>query len=78
MSQYRNMVDFENDNPLWRFSPYMWGRVKVLLDLHSQILQDLDKGFGTLMDADLIGRAEAFLWLWLLGAYEMVRTMCQA
>ncbi|MGO9569587.1 MAG: hypothetical protein ACLP5H_18810 [Desulfomonilaceae bacterium] len=52
--------------------------MNVLLGLHRQILQDLDKGFGTLMDADLVGRAEAFLWLWLLGAYEMVRTMCQA
>jgi hypothetical protein len=78
MRQARNIEDFERGNPLWRFSPYLWGRVNVLLGLHSQILQDLDEGFGPEMDAELVGRAEAFLWLWLLGAYEMVRTMCQA
>lgn len=78
MKPYANIADFEKANPIWRFSPYLWGRVSVLRSLRATILQDLDKGFGDVVNASLISDAEASLWLWLLGAYEMTRTMCQA
>jgi hypothetical protein len=78
MKPSRSMEEFERDNPLWRFSPYLCGRVQVLFDLQQGILHDLDKGFGSITDMGLLSRAESSLWLWSLAAYEMVRTMCQA
>jgi hypothetical protein len=78
MAPFRSVEDFECENPLWRFSPYLWGRVQILFGLQQEILQGLDEGFGSVTNVDLVARSEASLWLWVLGAYETVRTMCQA
>lgn len=51
----------------------------VLLDIADEIVENLDQGFsGECVHANQIERAETLMWLWLLGAYEIVRTMCQS
>lgn len=65
--------------PLMAFSHYLSGRVNVLLNLADEILVHLDQGFSqAFVDGGRVGRAESLMWLWMLGAYEVVRTMCQA
>jgi hypothetical protein len=51
----------------------------VLFDIAGEIIENLDLGFsGAVVDGSRIDRAESLMWLWTLGAYEVVRTMCQA
>jgi hypothetical protein len=65
--------------PLLAFSFYLAGRINVLLSLADEIEENLDQGFsGSIVLADRIERSESLMWLWILGAYEVVRTMCQA
>jgi hypothetical protein len=66
--------------PLLKFSLYLVGRVNVLLDLSDEIIRNLDQGFADskCIHSAPIERAESLVWLWILGAYEVVRTMCQA
>ncbi|MEZ4864741.1 MAG: hypothetical protein R3C14_25745 [Caldilineaceae bacterium] len=71
--------EFERQNPLAKFSFYLWGRVSVLFDIRIEILQCLDNAFANdLIAHESLSRAEMLSWLWILGAYEVVRTMCQA
>lgn len=72
------MENFDHKHPLWQFSPYLWGRVRVLMILAQDIRNELDGAFSSTLQMDKLGRAEANLWLWCLGSYEMVRTMTQA
>jgi len=65
--------------PLTGFSFFLSGRVNVLLGVADEILENLDQGFSKeSVDGSRIDRAETLLWLWILGAYEVVRTMTQA
>ena len=65
--------------PLMGFSHYLSGRVNVLLSITDEIVENLDAGFATdCIDGCRVGRADLLMWLWILGAYEVVRTMCQA
>jgi hypothetical protein len=65
--------------PLLAFSFYLSSRVLQLLLLTDEIIGDLDRGFGVNpIDGERIGHASVTIWLWTLGAYEIVRTMCQA
>ena len=65
--------------PLVAFSHYLAGRVEVLLAIANEITENLDVGFSDpSTDFGRIQRAESLMWLWMLGAYEVVRTMCQA
>jgi hypothetical protein len=65
--------------PLMVFSHYLSGRVLVLLSFADEIVEGLDRGFsGQSVDGGQVERAESLMWLWILGAYEVVRTMCQA
>jgi len=65
--------------PLMRFSFYLSGRVNVLFSVADEIIENLDAGFSDdCVDGDRVGRADMLMWLWILGAYEVVRTMCQA
>lgn len=65
--------------PLIAFSHYLSGRVNVLCSFADEIIENLDSGFSSeCIDAGQVGRAESLMWLWLLGAYEVVRTMHQA
>jgi len=79
MNEPREQVEqFERDNPLWRYSPYLWGRVNVLLGIRIEILELLDRAFGAAVELESLSRAEELAWLWVLGAYEVVRTMSQS
>ena len=65
--------------PLMGFSHYLSGRVNVLLAFADEIVDNLDQGFSEdCVDGGRVERAESLMWLWVLGAYEVVRTMCQA
>jgi len=69
---------FERD-PICAFSFYLSGRIAVLSDFADEILENLELGFNPeVIDSARIARAESLMWLWLLGAYEVVRTMHQA
>ncbi len=57
-------------DPLIAFSWYLSGRKNVLLAIAVEIIENLD--------VERFDRAESLMWLWTLGAYEVVRTMCQA
>lgn len=77
--QQSTVEQFERENPLWRFSPYLFGRINVLMGIRIEILECLDRSFaGSRVDFAQLARAEELAWLWTLGAYEVVRTMCQA
>lgn len=67
-------------HPLTGFSRYLSGRNQVLLTLAAQIVADLDACGPDEAAARSEARARASdrMWLWTLGAYEVVRTMCQA
>lgn len=66
-------------DPLISFSHYLCGRVHVLLAIADEITENLEGGFsGQIVEGGQVERAESLMWLWTLGAYEVVRTMCQA
>jgi hypothetical protein len=68
--------------PLIAFSFYLSGRNNVLLSVSDEIIETLDKGFTNNpihgIDGGLIEHASTLMWFWTLGAYEVIRTMCQA
>ena len=66
--------------PLLAFSFYLSGRNNVLLSISDEIIENLDKMFSNtqIMHQEFIDRASTLLWLWTLGAYEIIRTICQA
>ena len=65
--------------PLIAFSFYLSGRNNVLLSVSDEIIENLDKGFtNNPIHGSLIEHASILMWFWTLGAYEVIRTMCQA
>ncbi|CAG0965630.1 hypothetical protein METP2_01072 [Methanosarcinales archaeon] len=66
-----------SQEPLIAFSYYLSERNNVLLSVSDEIIENLDKGF-TNNHTGLIGHASTLMWFWTLGAYEVIRTMCQA
>lgn len=65
--------------PLIAFSFYLSDKNNILLSVSDEITENLDKGFtNNSIHTDLIGRASTLMWFWTLGAYEVIRTMCQA
>ena len=66
----------ESHLPLAKFSFYLSGRVSCVKSLGGEIIEDLDRAFGETIEFALLTRAEMLFWFWLLGAYEIVRTMC--
>jgi len=66
--------------PLLAFSFYLSERVSILCHLAEEIVQDLDQGFACeeSIDTYRVGRSDSLLWFWILGAYEVIRTMSQA
>ncbi len=66
--------------PLMAFSFYLSGRNNILLSISDEIIENLDIGFSNKdsIQCDLIEHASTLIWLWTLGAYEVVRTMCQS
>jgi hypothetical protein len=66
-------------DPIVAFSFYLSGRKNVLLRIADEITESLDHAFAeTVVDGSRFERAESLMWMWTLGAYEVVRTMCQA
>jgi len=73
---WEEMIERE---PLIAFSFYLSGRVNVLINVAEEIIENLEQCFASdLIDGWRLERAESLIWLWTLGAYEVVRTMCQA
>ncbi|CBJ40560.1 hypothethical protein (plasmid) [Ralstonia solanacearum CMR15] len=69
---------FERD-PVSVFSFYLAGRVCVLSKFADEIIENLEIGFSSQqIDGSRIVRSESLMWLRVLGAYEVVRTMHQA
>jgi hypothetical protein len=65
--------------PLIAFSFYLSGCNNLLLSLSDEIIDNLDKGFlGSTIDTGYVGKASASMWFWILGAYEVTRTISQA
>ena len=64
--------------PLTAFSFYLSGRNQVLLSIADEILANLDACGDDPLTTGSRARASDLMWLWTLGAYEVVRTMCQA
>jgi hypothetical protein len=76
---YQTFDEMADAEPLVRFSFYLAGRVQVLLGMQSEILDHLNNlSVDGPIDFDRVATAERLSWLWILGAYEVVRTMCQA
>jgi hypothetical protein len=64
--------------PMILFSWYLSGRKNVLLTIANEIIENLDGAFAdSVIDGGKLDSAESLFWLWTLGAYEVVRTMCQ-
>ena len=67
------------EEPLLAFSFYLSCKNNILLETKDEIIECLDKGFqGERLNTGFIGHASVMMWYWSLGAYEVVRTMCQA
>jgi hypothetical protein len=77
--------DMLNRNPLIGLSVYTDIQSRTIRDLGLEILTCLEAGIvpdngggkGTIC-GDAITRGYGQFWLWVIGAYEVVRTMCQA
>lgn len=71
--------EMEAQDPLIAFSWYLSGRKNCVLQLGAEIRALLDGAFSkAVIDGGQLERAGMFTWFWTLGAYEIVRTMCQA
>ncbi len=65
--------------PLLAFSFICSTRNNQLASVADEILELLDSGISEKINDDgKVTRAGILMWLWTLGAYEIVRTMCQA
>lgn len=73
-----------DENPLMAFSCYTHCQKEILDELAAEIVGLLENGIVTREDGQVVVDARFFkqvygkFWLWVLGAYEMVRTMEQA
>jgi hypothetical protein len=65
--------------PLLAFSFYLSTRNNQLTSVADNILDLLDSGISDKrIDYGLVGEAGTLMWFWTLGAYEIIRTICQA
>ena len=65
--------------PLLAFSFVLSTRHNQLTTIADEILDNVDKGISKeKIDTKYTTKAGILIWLWTLGAYEIVRTMCQA
>jgi hypothetical protein len=65
--------------PLLAFSFILSTRNNQLSTVADEILDLLDSGISeNFIDGGSVTRAGILMWLWTLGSYEIVRTMCQA
>nr|WP_298521991.1 hypothetical protein [uncultured Halomonas sp.] len=67
-------------HPLMAFAPLMEMQVRSLDEMAGAIEETLDASFtgGSNVDGALMSKVYGLIWLWVLGVYEVLRTMCQA
>jgi hypothetical protein len=78
--------DMLNKNPHVVFSIYTDVQSRTIRQLGRDIVTCLEDGIttddgsgkGTVCGGEVMNRGYGQFWLWVLGAYEIVRTMCQA
>ena len=79
MDERTTIAEMHNQNPLNGFSLYTQIQIRTLSAFGREILDLLDSSMAkSSVDAQAFNRAYGMFWLWLLGAYEVTRTMCQA
>ena len=62
--------------PLLRFSPYSRGQVETIRNLSVELIKLMDDSInGNEIDGQSFQRIYSLFWLWVLGAYEITRTM---
>ena len=67
-----------NENPLIKFSIYTSIQAKMLIDFGRQILGKMNVGISPgKVDGRIFQETYGMFWLWVLGSYEVVRTMSQ-
>lgn len=65
--------------PLLKFSDILNTRNNQLATIADEILNLLESGISKdFLNMPKVERAGILAWLWVLGAYEIIRTMCQA
>lgn len=86
MEQAKTIDELYRKNPLLAFSVYTHMQAEITRGLGRDVLATLDnaialsaqEGATTTADGSGINRAYGQFWLWVLAAYEVVRTMSQA
>ncbi len=79
MSDEKLVDKMLNENPLIAFSVYTHIQVEIVRDLGRQILEILDNAFKPgVAEGNSVNRSYGLFWLWILGSYEVTRTMTQA
>lgn len=64
--------------PLVRFSPYSQVQIETVQKLSAELIQNLDQGIqGHQIDGQTFQCIYGDFWLWVLGAYEVTRTMSE-
>jgi hypothetical protein len=68
--------DYLAQNPLYIFSNFTGAQVNHLCDIAAEIRDNLDRGMHERgIDYPTFNRFYVLFWLWVLGAFEVVRTM---
>lgn len=67
------------EHPLLAFSVYTHIQSEIVRGLGNEVIASLDTAIASdAVDATTINRAYGQFWLWVLGAYEITRTISQA
>jgi len=74
MSDALTLDKLLKQNPLCRFSFYTYGQVQTLKRVGEEILRNTESWGSGEVIRDFEKNYDLF-WLWMLGAYEVVRTM---
>ncbi len=68
-----------SENPLSAFSIYTHIQVQILRHLGNEIIALLDNGINSnQVDGEMFNSVYGKFWLWVLGTFEVTRTMVQA
>jgi hypothetical protein len=77
-SEEDKVLEILEEDPLLAFSIYTHVQVKFLEQTATRIEAVLEEGIqGTHIQGGCFNEAYGLFWLWVLGAYEVVRTMSQ-
>jgi len=79
MDDQRAIEQMLSQEPLILFSLYTAVQVRTLQRVGRDLSSLLDSTIGCEpVDGESFNRAYGLFWLWVLGGYEVTRTMCQA